>query len=241
MTSMASTGLQLLKNMKIFKSQKGFQILAKDRPLKINNREILVPFHAEDFAQSLLVEWNMLKELKPSRLPLSQLYSRALDLKVINSKNECTKQLLDFFKNDALCFTSEFPSNLKDLQEIHANPLLIALRKKFNLKLPTTNTLFLQSNMKDADAIEKILSEANEYELAAIERSALTAKSLLIGLSLCKGMIEPAKAATLARLETIAQIEWFGEVEDNHDVDEEYVVREMNGVKLFLNSFTKSY
>ena len=230
------SSLNLLKNLQLHKGPKGFQILAQGRPLKINNKEINIP--SKRFAESLMVEWRMLKELKPSKLPLSQLYSRSVDFKDVDEKRKCSDQLLKFFNNDSLCFLGEFPSNLKELQETHCKPLLKDLRSKFDLKLPTTKTLSLNPHSEDVKAIANLLERTNNIELAALERSAITAKSLLIGVALCNGMISSKQATILARLETVAQIEWFGEVEDSHDIDEEYVIRELNGVKLFLNSFT---
>eukprot|EP00834_Sanchytrium_tribonematis_P001559 NODE_39_length_35218_cov_0.479655.p22 type:complete len:237 gc:universal NODE_39_length_35218_cov_0.479655:2729-3439(+) len=228
---------KLLKNIKLHKGTNGFELLANEKQLKINNMPIVIPLKAKSFAECLFYEWKLLKEFKPSKLPLSQLYSRGMDLKDKEAKNKCIDQLLQFYKNDAICFHAETPSNLSQMQNERYIPLLNTMRKKFNLDINTTNSFYIEVSTNDLKILRDLLNSYDNHKLNALERSALTAKSFLIGLALCNKIIDAEEAANLARLETLAQIEWFGEVEDSHDVDEHYMKREMYGTQLYVENF----
>ncbi|GMF21524.1 unnamed protein product [[Candida] boidinii] len=76
------------------------------------------------------------------------------------------------------------------------------------------------------DAVKKWLESLDTWDLVALEKATLTAKSFLSGVLILRSqdpndkdrlsLEEIAKAATL---ETIYQTERWGEVEDTHDVD----------------------
>ena len=232
---MSLSGLKALKNLTLNQTPHGYTILANKKDLKINNKQIVIPLKAKSFAESLIVEWQLLKELKPSQLPLSQLYSRSIDLKDKIAKQEAIDQVVRFFMTDSLLFLPPFPSNLKEKQDSIVKPLLNSFRKSYGLTLNTTEDLFLSPEDKDREWITNYLTNCSCIKLSALERASITAKSALIAIAACEQKVTPLEAATLARLETISQIEWFGEVEDSHDVDEEFVHREMNSVSYFIN------
>jgi ATP synthase F1 complex assembly factor 2 len=101
----------------------------------------------------------------------------------------------------------------------------------------------------DAAVVRTWVAALPAWELAALERGVLAAKSLLVAARLVvewsplfKGLREAEgerfgveEAARVASLEVAWQIERWGEVEDTHDVDREDLKRQLGSVVLLVH------
>ncbi|URE47982.1 hypothetical protein MUK42_14959 [Musa troglodytarum] len=93
--------------------------------------------------------------------------------------------------------------------------------EKYDLARPIPDTLLGQDRLDDclAKAIENVLKETNDFELAAIDAMAAAAHSLVIPLGILRGRLGIDEAIELIRLEEDLQVDRWGLVEGGHDVD----------------------
>ncbi|KAL1963246.1 hypothetical protein VTN77DRAFT_8571 [Rasamsonia byssochlamydoides] len=103
------------------------------------------------------------------------------------------------------------------------------------------------------DAIRAWILDLPAYELAALERGVLAAKSLLVAVRLVvewsehfRHLQRPGRtrfgveeAAEAASLEVRHQTDMWGEVEDSHDVDREDLRRQLGSVVLLVSGETR--
>ncbi|KAG5647138.1 hypothetical protein DXG03_001093 [Asterophora parasitica] len=114
-------------------------------------------------------------------------------------------------------FYQDYPPQLERLQAEHWGPLLEWARKTFGIEIHKAESL-LFSSQPDAtrEKLREVLSELDQWELAAVERATYTTKSLIIALALVKKHLSVEQAALAATVEVSSQIERWGEVEDIH-------------------------
>ncbi|TFK27398.1 ATP12-domain-containing protein [Coprinopsis marcescibilis] len=189
-------------------------------------------------AALVATEWdNQEKIIKPFALPITSLISRTID----NFSEETTRQgvektLLNFLDTDTVCFFHDQPEPLERLQTKYWVPLLDWTRETFGVELKVSNSILsVKQPQATKDKIEKVLSSLDVWELAALERAALTTKSLIIALALVKKHLSVEEAARVASVEVDSQIERWGEVEDTHDVDYQDVRRQLGSASLLLS------
>ena len=113
------------------------------------------------------------------------------------------------------------PGALADAQTtIHA-PILKWARRELGPGLEPTESL-LGANIPDAtlSAAEKRLRAMDPFELTATFNASASAKSLLTGMALIRGVIDVKQAARSARVEEDFQVDKWGLVEGGHDIDQ---------------------
>ena len=80
----------------------------------------------------------------------------------------------------------------------------------------------LGANIPDGtlSAAEKRLQAMDSFELTATFNASASAKSLLTGMALIRGVIDVKHAARSARVEEDFQVDKWGLVEGGHDIDQ---------------------
>lgn len=145
-------------------------------------------------------------------------------------------------------FPADTPSALVRLQKKYWDPLVAWLHDTYGLTLGQTSGFGLPEHSVNANAeLRAVLSEMDNWELAAFERAVYATKSFVIALAFVKGRITADEAAHTAQVEVRAQIEQWGEVEDSesrrrrrgvltaaHDVDYQDIRRSLGTVAMLL-------
>ncbi|KAM1296396.1 hypothetical protein ACFX2I_023240 [Malus domestica] len=107
-----------------------------------------------------------------------------------------------------------------DRQVEKMDPLLDWVKSEFGFK-PAVYSSFFGGKQEDGltKAIETLLKQTDDCELAAIGAIASSAHSLIIAIGIFRGKLQIEEAIELIRLEEDIQVDRWGLVEGGHDVD----------------------
>ncbi|KAI0320180.1 ATP12-domain-containing protein [Amylostereum chailletii] len=210
------------------------------RPLKTpSGNKVLLPDNKRLVATLIASEWdNQEVLLKPHALPMTSITARAIDaMDDEATRAEVRDALLKYFDTDTICFYSERPEHLTQLQKDHWDPLIDWARSHFDIEVYTTNTIMF-SPQPDAtkEVLDKVMQGFDRWQMAAMERATYTTKSFLIALALVFKQVTAEQAALASQVEVSSQIKTWGEVEDSHDVDHHDVRRHLGSAACILST-----
>ncbi|KAL7750610.1 ATP synthase mitochondrial F1 complex assembly factor 2 [Sorochytrium milnesiophthora] len=198
---------------------------------------LLIDGNKERLAHMVAGEWESQQTLlKPYSLPLTSLVVRSIDdFGDAATRKDAIDKLIKYLRTDAICFHSDFPEVLVQLQTKHWEPLIEWAKNKFGVDIrPAYGLLNSSQPQQTEDTLRQHIERYTPLKLAAFERATMTAKSFIVGLALVEGHISALEASRAARVELESQIQQWGEVEDSHDVDKEDLQRQMASVALVL-------
>ncbi|URE47983.1 hypothetical protein MUK42_14959 [Musa troglodytarum] len=186
------------------------------RPLKLQSLAL---------AKAIAAEWDYQQTdgIRPFTMPLMKLACTALE-RVPLTRAKIFENLMSRFHQDLVFCRSPGDSDLTigvhKRQEEKIDPILDWVQSEFAFK-PVVYTSFFVGKQDDclAKAIENVLKETNDFELAAIDAMAAAAHSLVIPLGILRGRLGIDEAIELIRLEEDLQVDRWGLVEGGHDVD----------------------
>ncbi|KAM0792369.1 hypothetical protein ACM66B_005049 [Microbotryomycetes sp. NB124-2] len=202
-------------------------VLLDKRTLKTpSGKPLSLPRDRLPLAVLIADEWeNQVAVLKPHTLPMTSIYSRAVDgLSDEATRKSVVEYLLKYLDTDTVCFHEEFPESLVKLQEAHWKPLISWVEKTYDVEIKVYDGI-LGTRQSDATVLKlgAVAAQFDQFKLAAFERAVLASKSYLIALGLVEGHLTVDEAAKAAHVEVQSQIDKWGEVEDTHDVDHQDV------------------
>ncbi|GAA5848461.1 hypothetical protein JCM8547_004521 [Rhodosporidiobolus lusitaniae] len=187
---------------------------------------LLIPKERLPVALCIADEWeNQKAVLKQHSLPMTSLAARALDgLNDEKLRKDVVTYLLRYLDTDTVCFQEPEPERLTRLQDLHWQPLIAWVEKRYDVKINLYEGI-LNTRQPDATVLKlgAAVSAFDHFKLAAFERAVLASKSYLIALGLVEGFLSAEGAAQAAHVEVQSQIDRWGEVEDTHDVDHQDV------------------
>lgn len=198
----------------------GYVVMLDHRILKTPSKKHLkVP--SLRLAHAIAAEWEYQDQdaIRPFTMPLMRLTSTAID-KVPKEREKIIENLLEFFHTDATCCWDKDDSPLGELQAEVMNPLLDWMEKEFGYR-PSHSTSLFVGNQPDevVTALEKVLKQANDWQLAAVDALSAAAKSLVVAMAVSREKLGIEEAIQVIRLEEDFQIEEWGLVEGGHDID----------------------
>lgn len=209
------------------------------RPLKTPDGKVLAIPKSKSLLVALIAhEWNnQTTIIKPFALPMTSLAARAIDnLAEESSKSNAIEALMKFLDTDSICFFTDSPAALVELQEQYWIPLLNWARTEFNADIRQFDSLFTSSQPEETKKIFRdVLLDMDPWQLAAMERALYASKSFIIALALVRGKISVEQAAQAAHVEVQSQIQKWGEVEDTHDVDYQEIRRQLSSAACLLS------
>ena len=200
----------------------GWGVALDGRTLKTPKRAALaVPSKSLAMAIAAEWEWQSGRSIRPFTMPLMGLVATSIDnMSQAEVRDFHIRKLLEYFPTDVVLIKHE-PGALADAQTtIHA-PILKWARRELGPGLEPTESL-LGANIPDGtlSAAEKRLRAMDPFELTATFNASASAKSLLTGMALIRGVIDVKHAARSARVEEDFQVDKWGLVEGGHDIDQ---------------------
>ncbi|KAF8522088.1 ATP12-domain-containing protein [Hysterangium stoloniferum] len=232
------TARRFWKTVGIEERPDSFLVTLDKRPLKTPEGAVLaIPRSKRLLATLIAHEWeNQETLIKPYALPMTSLASRAIDSFQKQSTRVATREaLLDYFDTDTICFFTDHPPTLVSLQQRHWLPLLLWAEEEFKIEIRRFDSLMVTPQSTEAkEAIRNALDGMDAWKLAAMERAAYAAKSIIIALALIRGKVSVEEAAQAAHVEVTSQIQKWGEVEDTHDVDFHEIRRQLGSAACLL-------
>lgn len=180
-------------------------------------RLLVLPTRA--LALGVALEWEAQgTHLRPDTMPLMKLATTTID-QVPTIRPTMVESMIRCLESDAACFRSSEEPMLAAKEEGAYAQLLEWAGNDLGLRLSVSDNLALQHPSEAVPRAQELLGLADDWELAALDQAANTAKSLVIALALVRGRIRAADACAAARVAEQHQIDEWGEVEAGHDLD----------------------
>ena len=125
-------------------------------------------------------------------------------------------------------YQQEYPESLTKLQQEYWLPIIKWAEKLVGDEIKTTESILsIKQSEKVIQGFRDIISNYDNFKLAAFENAVLRSKSFMIGLALVEGEVSSEFGTMAARLEVHHQIQRWGEVEDSHDIEREDIHRQL--------------
>ncbi|PON44054.1 ATP12, ATPase F1F0-assembly protein [Parasponia andersonii] len=202
----------------------GWSVMLDYRTLKTpSKRPLKLP--TLSLAKAIAAEWEyQLRDgVRPFTMPLMKLACTALE-RVPLTRPKIIGHLMRKFNQDLVfCRAPEdnnLTSDVHDKQVEKIDPLLDWVASEFGFK-PVVYSSFFGGKQEDGlvKAIENLLKNTDDCELAGIDAIAAAAHSLVIAIGIFRGKLQIEEAIELIRLEEDLQVDKWGLVEGGHDVD----------------------
>lgn len=223
------------KTVSVVPLNDGHLVQLDDKPMKTPQGAAFV-LPSATLARAIAAEWQASAPRPPSpeKMPLTRVAGTALDR--LNQQREAIEaQLLAYAETELLCHRAEAPSSLAERQNQLWQPLLDWVAIRHDAMLTTTaGIVAVPQPERSLAALRGALSSLDPWRLAALSIAVAASGSLIIGLALADGRIDPATAFDAAELDATWQIEKWGE--DREASDRRAVVRaDLELAKRFLD------
>ena len=189
----------------------GFTVALDGRLIRTPGRApLMLPVLA--LAEAVAGEWAAQEEVvRPPAMPLMGLACTAIDI-VAPRRAAVVAEIADFGATDLLCYRAEQPPILVERQAALWQPLLDWASSSLGAPLNTTAGALAVAQPEDSlAALGQAVEVHDDLALAALAAAVKAAGSLVIGLALSHGRLDPAAAFEAAELHESAQIEAWGE------------------------------
>ncbi len=192
----------------------GIAVLLDGRPVRTPERRILaVP--GRQLAEAIAGEWAAQgDEIDTASMPLMRLAASALD-RVVPRRGDIVEQLARYAETDLVCYRAPAPADLVERQTATWQPLVDWVLRRFDAPLVMTNDVSPVTQPGDALAGLRAAVEAHDdFELAALGLAIQACGSLVIGLALSHGEVDPVAAADASQLDEAYQAAFWGDDSD---------------------------
>jgi len=172
-------------------------------------------------AEAVATEWEAQdKEVRPETMTVTRMANSAID-KVRIQRPEVTELLAAYGDNDLLCYRAEGPRGLVDRQSATWDPYLAWAKDTFGASLYLVEGVMPKP--QDPEALARLtapLSEATDFELAALHDLISLSGSLVLGLAAARGVAAPDEVWRASRVDELWQEEQWGPDEEATEVAE---------------------
>ncbi len=191
-------------------AEEGAVVLLDGRPVRTPAKALLaVP--GQSLAEAIAEEWAaQAEEIDPQTMPLMRLACTALD-RVAPQRDAVADEIARYAATDLLCYRADAPRELADRQDETWRPLLDWLAESHGVRLQTTVGIMpVAQDEAGLDRLRKVVGPHDIFELAALHTLVSVSGSLVIGLALSVGRLEPDAAWRASRIDDDFQAERWG-------------------------------
>lgn len=188
----------------------GYYVLLDAKPMRTPaGKPALMPNAA--LADAVAAEWRSAgARPSPARLPLTRLVSTALD-RVVALRADVETQLMTYAETELVCHLADQPPDLVARQTALWQPLLDWLAQRHDALLAVTHGVIARPQAPAAlAALRTALAGLDIWRLTALSNAVGASGSLVIGLALLDGRLDPETAFEAAELEASFEIEKWG-------------------------------
>ncbi|KAK6928443.1 ATP12, ATP synthase F1-assembly protein [Dillenia turbinata] len=223
----------------------GWTVMLDYRTLKTpSKRPLKLPTFS--LAKAIAAEWEyqLTDGIRPFMMPLMKLACTALE-RVPLTRPKIIENLMRKFHQDLVFCRAPGDNVLTkgvfERQVEKIDPLLDWVKSEFGFK-PAVYSSFFGGKQEEGlvNAIEGLLKQANDCELAAIDAIAAAGHSLVIAIGIFQGKLQIEDAIELIRLEEDLQVDKWGLVEGGHDVDIADLKVQISSAAVFLGLSRRS-
>ncbi|MDJ0972720.1 MAG: ATP12 family protein [Kiloniellales bacterium] len=211
MTAGAGLRKRVYKEARAAAVEGGFEVQLDGRTLRTPAGGRLV-LPAEALATAIATEWQAQGDkINPETMPMMSLACTALD-RVVGQRDQIVEEILRFAETDLLCHRADTPAELARRQSETWQPLMDWAAQELEAPLQaTTGILAVVQPPESLAALRRTVEGLDDLALTALSVAVSAAGSLVIGLALLRGRLDPEAAFEAAELDTSYQIELWGE------------------------------
>ncbi|WP_297976302.1 ATP12 family chaperone protein, partial [uncultured Amaricoccus sp.] len=179
----------------------GFAVVLDERALRTPAGTLLtVPRRA--LAEAVAAEWDALgAEIDPRRLPLTRLANSALD-RVEPQRAAVTATIAAYGETDLVCYRAESPAALAARQAAAWDPWLGWARRELRAPLVAVGGVIPQEQPPASlAALRAAVAAEGPFGLVALHELVALSGSLVLGLAVRRGALDPGAAWEISRLD----------------------------------------
>ena len=214
---MTQTMKRFYKTVAVEQAPDGFHVLLDGKTVKTPARQtLLLPTRA--LAEAIGEEWRSQdQDIMPASMPMLRLANTTQD-GIVATRPDVIAAILRFGEHDLLCYRVEAAPELLRRQREGWDPMLDWAAAEIGARLTVTEGVGHVAQPPQAmAALERAIAAHDSYGLAALHVMSSITGSLVLGLALAQGAINPAQAFRLSRLDEIFQAERWGVDRDAED------------------------
>ncbi|SFR31448.1 Chaperone required for the assembly of the F1-ATPase [Yoonia tamlensis] len=195
----------------------GFTVELDSRSVKTPAKATLI-VPTMPMAEAIAAEWDAQGEtLDPATMPITRGANAAID-KVRTQHAEVAEMLAEYGDSDLLCYRAAGPDMLIARQAAAWDPMLEWAAATLGARLAVGQGVMHVA--QDPDALAVLRAEVcafDEFALAAAHDLISISGSLILGLAVVRGKVEPDTAWLVSRVDEHWQIEQWGADEEAAD------------------------
>lgn len=192
----------------------GFAILLDGRPMHLPGGAVL-RVGPEALAHAITAEWQAAgedgAEVSFAQTPLTQLAGTARE-RIAPDPWPTIDAIARYAESDLLCYRAEAPPKLVEREARAWQPWLDWAAETYDAKLRVTAGITpIRQHRGSIAALRKAVAAHDPYGLAGLGVAVPSLGSLVLGLALAEGRIDPIAAHALGALDELFQAELWGE------------------------------
>jgi chaperone required for assembly of F1-ATPase len=189
----------------------GHGITLDGKPIKTpGKRDLVVPNEA--VAAAIAEEWNAQQgEVRAATMPLTRLATTTVD-RVATQREAIVRQTANYAATDLVCYRAAHPPALAARQQAVWQPLIDWAISRYDAPLSiTTGVIPTKQSAASLRAFAAAVAKQDDFALTALHVATAACGSLVIGLALIEGRLDPEGAFAASQLDESFQIEGWGE------------------------------
>lgn len=191
-----------------------YRVLLDGRPVKTPGRQVF-EMPSSEMAAAARLEWEAQSEvIDPNTMPVTRSVNSALD-QTAPQREAVIDMLAAYGETDLLCHRASHPESLVSRQAEAWDPLLAWTLQQFDAPLVVTEGIIPQD--QDPDSLlrlKKAVSRFGNFGLTGLYDLIGISGSLVIGLAVADGMLDPKEAWGISRIDDDHQIAQWGADEE---------------------------
>ncbi|MBT3397237.1 MAG: ATPase, partial [Alphaproteobacteria bacterium] len=188
----------------------GFAVTLDNRQVNTQGGVPLI-LPCQGLAAAVAAEWSAQTEtIRPDTMPTTGFCCTTLDT-VADARQSIIDQLVKYGGHDQLCYRTAEPEDLADLQQAQWQPILDWAAETLDAHLVVT--VGINSVEQPGPALEKLRNAVevlDDFHLTALASLTQAAGSLVIGLAVLNGRLDPQSAFEISQLDEIWQSKKWG-------------------------------
>lgn len=188
----------------------GFAVHLDTRPLRTpSGAPLAVPVRA--LAAAVAAEWDALDDqVRPERLPLTRAANTAID-RVRGNHAAIVAAIAEYGGTDLLCYRAASPEGLVARQAAGWDPWLEWAAQKLAAPLVTIEGVMHRPQPEESlAALSAEVAARDAFALTALHELVTLSGSLVLGLAVADGALDPSEAWELSRIDERWQAEQWG-------------------------------
>ncbi|SDZ74045.1 ATP12 family chaperone protein [Rubrimonas cliftonensis] len=189
----------------------GWGVALDGKPLQTPARAALaIPVRA--VAEAMAAEWNGAGEaFDPLAMPITRAVNTAID-RVAPNRAAVAAEVAAYGESDLLCYRAEAPEALVSREAAAWDPWLAWMRETWGAPLVcASGVLHVEQPPTSVARLRALVAGRDAFALTPLHEMVALSGSLVLGLAVAEGALDPAEGWAISRVDETWQAEQWGE------------------------------